>query len=104
MGPSAALPMPPYRPRRTELLGVEARAGWKVKVIGISASDELPSRAERQAALVAAEGVLPRPALSQARRGVGFVIVHRGTEALWVLVCWWELDILYHRVLRAPLG
>lgn len=104
MGASVALPMPPYQPRRTELLGVEARVGWKVKVIGISASDELPSPAEKEAALVAAESALPQPALSQARCGTGFVIVHHGAEALWVLVCWWELDILYHRVLRAPLG
>ena len=104
MGASAALPMTAYQPRRTELLGVEARAGWKIKVIGISASNELPSGAERAAALVAAEGVLPQPALTRTRCGTGFVIVHRGAEALWVLVCWWELDILYHQVLRAPLG
>lgn len=104
MDASVALPMSPYQPRRTELVGVEARAGWKIKVIGISASDELPSRTEGEAALVAAEGVLPQPALSRTRCGTGFVIVHRGTEALWVLVCWWELDILYHRVLRAPPG
>jgi len=104
MGACVALPVPAYQPRRTELVGVEARAGWKIKVIGISASDELPSRAETEAALVAAEGVLPQPALSQARCGTGFVIVHRGAEALWVLVCWWELDIMYHRLLRASLG
>jgi len=104
MGTSVALPTAPYQPRRTELLGVAACAGWKIKVIGISASNELPGSAETKAALVAAEELLPQPALTQARCGAGFVIVHRGAEALWVLVCWWELDILYHRVLRAPLG
>jgi len=104
MGACPALPAVPYQHRRTELLGVAARAGWKVKIIGISASDEPPSGAERTAALAAAEEILPQPPCTQARCGAGFVIVHRGAEALWVLVCWWELDILYHQVLRAPLG
>ncbi len=104
MSAHSALPMTPYQPRRTELLGVETRAGWKVKVIGITASGDLPDHTETEAALAAAENALPQPALTRGRCGIGFVIVHRGAQALWVLVCWWELDILHHRVLRAPLG
>lgn len=98
------LPATPYQPRRTEPLGVQTLGDWKVKVIGITASGDLPDLTETEAALVAAEGALPQPALRQGRCGIGFVIVHRGAEALWVLVCWWELDILHHKVLRAPLG
>lgn len=104
MSAHSELPTPPYRPRRTEFLGVQVRAGWRVKVIGINASGDLPDHAETEAALVAAESALPQPAFAGGRRGIGFVIVHRGAQALWVLVCWWELDILHHRVLRAPLG
>lgn len=30
--------------------------------------------------------------------------LHSGAEALWVIVAWWDLDILYHRLFRADLG
>jgi hypothetical protein len=35
---------------------------------------------------------------------VAFVIAHLGTEALWADIGWWELDLLYQRLLRADLG
>lgn len=104
MSDHLSLPATPYQPRRTELLGVQTLGDWNVKVIGITASGDLPDPTETEAALVAAERALPQPALGQGRHGIGFVIVHRGVEALWVLVCWWELDILHHKMLRAPLG
>ena len=44
------------------------------------------------------------PARTPARSGVAFVIVHLGTEALWANIGWWELDLLYQRLLRADLG
>jgi hypothetical protein len=93
-----ALPIEPYRPRRIQPLGVVERAGWAIKVIGITASADLPDDAEVAAALKVAERELPR------HPGVGFSIVHRGAEALWVLVCWWDLDIMYERLWRADLG
>lgn len=30
--------------------------------------------------------------------------MHRGAEALWAIVGWWELDILYQRMFRADPG
>lgn len=108
MTPSSEFPatvsIEPYRPRRTEPLGVAERAGWRIKLIGITADRDLPGAAEVAAAVAVTESELPRPARSVTRGGVGFCIVHRGTEALWVLVCWWELDILYQRLWRAELG
>lgn len=102
--PAAALArMSPYRRRRTRSMGRADVAGWTLKLIGIGA-DALPGRAEIDAALAAAARDLPRPARTPARSAVGFVIVHRGTEALWTLVCWWELDILYERLWRADPG
>jgi hypothetical protein len=38
----AALPMAPYRPRLTRSLGVYKLAGWSVKLIGITAFNDLP--------------------------------------------------------------
>ncbi|MEV0201399.1 hypothetical protein [Nonomuraea sp. NPDC050691] len=88
----------PYRPRRTRSLGVTMTAGWSVKVIGITAEGELPDDFEVEAALQAAEQDLPPGG------GVAFVIVDRGTEALWANVCWWRSDILFQRMWRADLG
>jgi hypothetical protein len=101
---SAALPMAPYRPRRTRSLGVCELSGWSVKLIGITASDDLPGDPVLRAALDAAGEQLPQPARTATRSGVAFVIVHIGTEALWANIGWWELDILYQRLLRADPG
>lgn len=94
----------PYRPRRTQLLGVLDRAGWTIKLTGITAGADLPGDGEVAAAVAVAERVLPQPPRNTTRSGVGFCIVHRGIEALWVLVCWWELDVMYERLWRADLG
>ena len=94
----------PYRARRTRSLGVIERAGWSVKLIGITADGDLPDNGELEAAVMVAERELPQPARSQTRSATGFVIVHRGAEALWVLVCWWELDIMYERLWHADTG
>ncbi|MFC5263079.1 hypothetical protein ACFPJ1_13260 [Kribbella qitaiheensis] len=99
-----ALPMPAYEPRLTRPLGVREAAGWKVKLIGITAGDELPGGSALDAALDAAVKQLPQPATTERRQGMAFLIVHAGTEALWGILGWWELDILYLRTLRADLG
>lgn len=88
----------PYRPRRIEPLGVVERDGWTIKLTGITAGADLPDDAEVAAAVAAAERELPPGG------GIGFCVVHRGTEALWVLVCWWQLDIMYERLWQADLG
>lgn len=93
-------PTEPYRPRRTWMLGVEERAGWRIKVIGITADGGDLDDGEAEAAVRVAERQLPEPT----HPAIGFVIVHRGAEALWVLVCRWELDLMYERLWRADLG
>jgi hypothetical protein len=86
------------------MLGVEERAGWRIKVIGITADGGGLEGDEGEAALKVAEHELPQPARTRTRPAIGFLIVHRGAEALWVLVCWWELDLMYERLWRADLG
>jgi hypothetical protein len=97
MRASGELPMAPYQPRRTQSLGV---MGWAVKIIGITADGALPDNIEVAAAVRSAHRLLPQPARTEKRRGAAFLIVHRGAEALWAIVGWWELDILYQRLLR----
>ena len=94
----------PYRPRRTQTHGVVESAGWSIKITSITSDGGPPEDREIEAAVGVAQDILPAPALTPTRSGIGFIIVHRGDEALWVIVCWWELDILYHRMWRADLG
>lgn len=94
------LPIEPYRPRLTRSLGHVRRDGWAIKLIGISATQDLPGEAERAAALCQAAASLPLP-----RDGrVAFVVVHHGEDALWVIVAWWNVEILHTRTFRADLG
>jgi hypothetical protein len=95
------LPIPAYAPRLTQSLGCREQADWMIKLIGMSATAEPPTEAEVDAAVEAATALLP-PA--DRTHGMAFLIVHAGTEALWGILGWWELDILYLRTLRADLG
>ncbi|MFG3436179.1 hypothetical protein ACGF0J_02940 [Nonomuraea sp. NPDC047897] len=90
--------MIPYRPRQTRSLGVTRLGGWNVKVIGITAEDDLPDDFEVEAGLQAAERELPE------QGGIAFVVVHRAIEALWVYVCRWQADALYQRLWRGEPG
>ncbi|MFC0627181.1 hypothetical protein [Kribbella deserti] len=90
------LAMEAYRPRLTRALGVVERGQWVLKATGITATEELPSAAEVEAVSELVAGLTPG--------GIGYLIVHKGAEALWVLVGRWELDILYQRLFRATLG
>jgi hypothetical protein len=75
-----------------------------VKVIGITVGRDLPDGPVVQAAVSTAGIHLPQPARTEQRPGVAFLIVHRGTEAVWAIVGWWETEILYQRLFRADLG
>lgn len=61
MRPCAALPIAVYRPRRIGALSVREIAGWQVKLIGITAGQDLPGAAEREAAVGYAARRLPQP-------------------------------------------
>lgn len=90
-----------YRDRRTWLIAARELADWKVKVYGISASgDDLPENVVESALAHAAShipGKAPRASL------YGFMVLHAGTEAVWLLVDLWFDDILHHFLFRAPL-
>jgi hypothetical protein len=98
MSTSGELPIAAYQPRRTQSLGILERAGWAVKIIGITASGDLPGATEVEAAAKFAQKLLPQPAHTGKRPGAAFLIVHRGAEALWAILGWRELDILYQRL------
>ena len=48
--------------------------------------------------------MIPQPAITDHRYGVGFVIIHRGTLRNWFSLDWWEYeDILFHKLFSSPL-
>lgn len=104
MGMGVELPgrlaMEADQPRVTRAMGVVERGGWVLKATGITATEELPSAADVEAAAELVESLQEGPQTG----GIGYLIVHKGTEALWVLVGRWELDILHQRLFRAALG
>ena len=110
MSASRELPMIPYQPRRTQSLGVVERAGWAVTIIGITAGCDHPDNTEVAAAIGSAHRLLPQPARTAKRPGAAFLIVHRGLEALWAIVGWWErayglcLGTARHRPRTASVG
>jgi len=92
------LTIEPYRPRLTRSLGTIEYAGWTLKTTAITATHDLPTPDE-----VGAAASLVRH-LPTSGENLALLVVHKGTEALWAILGRWELDILHHRLFRAPLG
>jgi hypothetical protein len=92
-----------YAPRPVHLLEVWESGDWLLKVYGIAYARELPRAEAVEAAKDLVEARLPRPGPGDARYGVGFLIVHDGRDACWLLLDWWgNEDVLYHQLFAAP--
>ena len=94
----------PFVARLTEYVDQVDRSGWRIKVYTISVTSlPLPSKLVS----VGVDKVLPHlPQIAQTeqRYGVGFLIIHHGTNRNWFLLDWWEQeDILHHKLFSSPL-
>jgi hypothetical protein len=94
-------PVQAFRPRLTRSLGVQEARGWTLKWYAINVDPE-PIDGEIVAA--AKELVISTTPAADVDPAVGFVIVHRGMEAVWLLPALWRGDILYQRTYGAPLS
>lgn len=75
---------------------------WRVKLYGISETNDVPDEACRAEARALAEATLPKPALTATRYGVAFVTVHQAQMFNQIIVDWWERENeLRHRVFKA---
>ncbi|MEM9594610.1 MAG: hypothetical protein AAGD06_10110 [Acidobacteriota bacterium] len=90
----------PYRPRRTWSAGVRPMGGWRLKVYGMTAPGVALDGTLLAAGLEAAACRLPAPSATP----LGFVLVHRGEQGVWLQRGLWADDILEQRVWLAPLG
>jgi hypothetical protein len=92
----------PYRRRHIRLLELWNAGGWRLKLYGICREPEGPAAGLVDAARDLALEILPRPAVTPSRYGVGFMGVHQGIGASMVFVDWWERqNELHHHAWRA---
>ncbi len=92
----------PYKPRRTWLIGVHEIAGWKLKVYGIAADGREISKDVVSAALNFVTENVPWPNRKNWR--FGFITIHAGTQAVWLLVDVWVEDIVRHFLFNSSLS
>lgn len=84
--------MRPYAPRPMRLLDVQERAGFALKRWWIDLYDEAaPNLADWAAALALADAALPLDA-SPERPRTGFLILHRGRGADYLVLGWWDRE------------
>jgi hypothetical protein len=94
----------PYEPRNAGFLKQVSVDGWKLKVYGLSTGSDAVTDELVATGLSRILPELPRPASTEDRYGVGFVIIHRGTLRNWFSLDWWEYeDILFHKLFSSPL-
>ena len=82
--------MRPYRPRVIRYHDVHGHAGWRLKQFTISFDGSAVRWDEFAPGFALAEAVLPRPAQTDDRPGVGFLIAHHGRTADYVVLGWWD--------------
>ncbi|MCL6417443.1 hypothetical protein MIB92_17415 [Aestuariirhabdus sp. Z084] len=94
----------PYQARRTELLTRIEHSGWRLKVYGVTTQTSGIDEALIQAGIDLILPAMPQPSINQQRYGVGFLIIHQGSQRHWFLADWWESnDILHHLLFSSPL-
>ena len=81
-----------YQPRPLTFIGVEAVAGYSLKVYTIRHPD-LAFDPERFAARRdLATATLPQPAVTEVRPGVGFAILHQAQGSDYLILGWWDRE------------
>jgi copper chaperone CopZ len=93
----------PYIARPVSALGTWRHGDWRMKRYAIAYRSEAARPALIQAAETVAADILPTPAISPTRYGVGFLGIHDGRGANLVFVDWWEHENdLHHHVFLSP--
>jgi hypothetical protein len=91
------MPFAAYAERLVRFIGIWEMNGWKLKVYGISATRDLSDKDTVSAAMIEggrqiAETVFTRDPTTNSY-GLGYVILHEGLLANWLLLDWWADEI-----------
>ena len=93
----------PYIPRPVSALGTWRHGDWRMKRYTIAYRREAARPELIEAAESVAADILPTPAITPTRYGVGFLGIHDGRGAGLVFVDWWENENdLHHHVFLSP--
>lgn len=97
----------PYQKRPIRFQGIWEHHGWRLKLYGISALSEVPPAELVDATKLLAVSLLPTPAVTDARYGVGFLYAHEGRNGGgYASVNWWlnENELQHHQYEAPPQG
>jgi hypothetical protein len=89
-GASLIADMHPYEPRPIRFHGLRSVDGWRLKRYSITFGAEPIDWPAFEPGITLADAALPRPAVTEARPGVGFLIAHQGRTALYCVLAWWD--------------
>lgn len=91
-----------YEPRPIRFHGWWEPNGWRLKVYGIAHAADAPDEKLVAAVKSTAEEILPLPAVTDRRYGLGFICAHQGRTSSVAFVDWWENeDELHHKMFIA---
>ena len=95
--------IPPYKKRKVQYINQAKHNGWRIKVYGISASDNSLTNGLVNNVVDSLLTKLPKMAITEHCYGVGFLIIHQGTMRNWFLLDWWETEDIMHQLLFSSL-
>lgn len=95
-----------FCPRAIRAAGIVSHDDWRLKRYDITLDASPVSESDYSGGVALALSVLPRPAASANRPGVGFLIRHSGRTVQYVVLAWWDnqnelLNRVYVRDLAA---
>ncbi len=79
-----------YEPRPLTFLGIQQVAGFRIKRYGIRYGDRSIDTGRFDAGWELVPTLLPQPAVTPDRPGVGFAILHQGRTGDYLILSWWD--------------
>lgn len=95
-------PIEPYRPRRIECVGSHVWSAWHLKQYVMNGNASPSSRDVLSHAEAYAQAMLSVDKQNDYVKA-GFITLHFGEEAVWLLIDLWYRDILHHFLHFAPI-
>lgn len=82
----------PYSPRQILRLPLLKAASWDLKQYAVVYGQSRFNNGQFREGLSLALSVLPAPACTNDRLGVGFIIFHQGKTMDYVVLAWWDRE------------
>lgn len=84
--------MQPYQPRAIAFVELRSVRDWQLKIYSVRYGQSPLDWGRFKTGLAVAEAALPTPAVTPARPGVGFMILHQGRTGNYVVLAWWDQE------------